>query len=238
MKKLIPFLFVILSFTTYGQTADEIISKYAAAMGGLDAFNKIETAKISGSLITQGMTLPITTQIINGKSMRTDVTVNGQVISNVYDKGKGWKVNPYENVTEPAEVTSPDELAAYKVQASLANNLMDYKKRGHTVELIGQENIDGVMANKLKLVSKDDGKTTVYYISTTDNLLIRSDSRQKIQGNEFDAVTTYADFKNFGNLKFSTHFIRKIQGQTFQEVKYENIELNVKVDESIFKMPK
>ena len=206
-------------------------------MGGLDAFNKVTSAKITGSLISQGMNLPLTIYIINGKSMRTDVEVNGQMISNVYDKGKGWKVNPYESISSPTEVTSPDELALLKIQASIANNLMDYKMRGHTVEYKGQEVLDGVAADKINLLSRDDGKTTVFFISTTDHKLLRSDSKQKIQGNEYDAQTFYKDFRTINGIVFSTHFVRKIQGNVFQEVKFDNVELNVPVDEKIFLMP-
>ncbi|MGB3163189.1 MAG: hypothetical protein WBA96_06650, partial [Chitinophagaceae bacterium] len=73
MKKL---LVTVLSFaivSAHAQTVDEVIQKYASAMGGLDAFNKVTTAKFTGTLTTQGNVLPLTTQIINGKAMRTDV---------------------------------------------------------------------------------------------------------------------------------------------------------------------
>jgi hypothetical protein len=114
---------------------------------------------------------------------------------------------------------------------------MDYKKRGHSVELLGQEIIEGVNTNKISLTSKDDGKTTVFYIGVADNMLIRTDSKQKIQGNEYDAQTYYSDFKKFNGLMFSTHFTRKIEGTVFQEVKYQDIALNVPVDEKMFKLP-
>lgn len=237
MKILLSFFFLLPILTANSQTADEVIQKYTLAMGGLDAFNKVETAKITGTLSSQGQEFPLTINIVNGKSMRTDVNVNGQIVTNAYDKGNGWKINPFESVTTATALTSPEDLALLKIQASLANNLMDYKKRGHKVELLGQENIEGVNTNKISLTSKDDGKTTIFYIGTADNMLIRTDSKQKIQGNEYDAQTYYSDFRNFKGLQFSTHFTRKIEGNVFQEVTYKDIELNVPVDEKIFKIP-
>ena len=237
MKMLFSLLLSLAITSAYCQSVDDIIQKYTAAMGGLDAFNKVETAKIEGTLISQGNEFPIIINIVNGKSMRSDVNVNGQMVINAYDKGKGWKVNPFENIPAATEITAPDDLALLKIQASLANNLMDYKKRGHKAELLGQETIDGIVHNKIGLTSKDDGKTTIFYISTADNKLVRTDSKQKIQGNEYEAQTYYSDFKSFGGLMFSTHFTRKIEGRVFQEVKYHNVELNVKVDEKLFKMP-
>jgi len=237
MKKL---LFTLLSFTIISanaQTADEVILKYSNNMGGLDAFNKVTTAKMTGTLSTQGNDLPITIQIVNGKSMRTDVEVNGQEVNNVYNNGKGWKLNPFAGAATPTEAT-PADLLIFKTQASLANNLMDYKARGHKVELTGQEDVGGVKAYKIILTNKDDGKATSYFISTTDYSLIKSIGKREISGTEYDVETFYSDFKEINGLKFSMNFTQQIDGQTFQEVKYDKVELNVPIDAKIFEMPK
>ena len=46
-------------------------------MGGLEAFNAVKTAKMTGTVSVQGMDLPLTIQIINGKAIRNDVDVMG-----------------------------------------------------------------------------------------------------------------------------------------------------------------
>src|SRR5690349_12342931 len=99
MKKI---LFAILSFafiSANAQTADDVIQKYTAAMGGLNAFNALKTAKMTGNVSAQGMDLPLTIQIINGRAMRSDVSVMGQSITNSYKDGKGWKINPFAGVS-------------------------------------------------------------------------------------------------------------------------------------------
>ncbi len=95
MKKLFAGILCLVIVTANAQTVDEVILKYTNTMGGLEAFNKITTAKITGTLSTQGRDLPITTQIVNGKSMRADVMVGEQSVNNVYDNGRGWKINPF-----------------------------------------------------------------------------------------------------------------------------------------------
>ncbi len=237
MKKL---FFALLGFafvSANGQTADEVIQKYSAAMGGLDNFNKVTTAKMAGTLTTQGRSLPFSSQIINGKAMRMDVEVMGQTVNNVYYNGKGWKINPFAGATTATEATGP-ELIGFKTQASLANNLMDYKNRGHQVELLGQEDVDGVKTFKIKLTSKEDARITTYFISTINNLLVKSITKREIAGTEYDAETFYSDIKEVNGLKFCMHFIQKIEGNAFQDVTYEKIELNIAVDEKIFGMPK
>ena len=233
MKKL---LFALLSFviiSANAQTADEVIQKYSAAMGGLDAFNKINSAKMTGTVTAQGNDLPVTIQIINTKAMRTDVEVMGQAIVNVYNKGKGWKINPFTGAATATDVTGT-ELTDFKAQASLANHLMDYKNRGHLVELAGQEDMEGMKVFKIKLTNKDDGKLITYFINTADYMLVKSVTKKELQGQEYDVETYYTDVKVINGLKFIMARTQKIDGQDFQAIKLDKIELNVPVDEKIF----
>jgi hypothetical protein len=116
----------------------------------------------------------------------------------------------------------------------IATPLMDYKARGHQVELQGQEDVEGIKCNKIKFTSKDYGKVTIYYISVADNLPIKTISSKEIQGQETDVEIYYSDAKDFNGLKFLMTKTTKIEGQTIQEVKYSTIELNVPIDEKIF----
>lgn len=235
MKKILAAVFSLVTFAASAQTADEVIQKYSAALGGLEAFNKVNTIKMTGNVSTQGMMLPLTTQIINNKSMRTDIDVNGQKIVSVYHNGSGWKINPFTGAETATEVVD-QELREYKAQTSLVNHLMDYKARGHSVELLPQQDVEGVKCYEIKLTNKDDGKVTNYFINIADYLLIKSISTREIQGQEMEVETFYSDLKEFGGLKFAMTRSQKIQGQVFQEVKLDKIELNVAIDEAIFKM--
>lgn len=235
MKKL---LFAVLSFATItvnAQTADEVIQKYTNNLGGLDAFNKITSAKITGTYSTQGQDLPLTIQIINGKGIRSDVEAMGMAVTNVYFNGKGWKINPFAGATTPTEITG-NELNDIKAQASLANQLMDYKVRGHQVEMSGKETVEGNETYKIKLTNKDDSKVTTYFIATKDYTLIKSVTSREIQGQQMDVESWYSDLKEFGGAKFYMMRDSKIEGQVFQTVKYDKIELNVTIDEKIFEM--
>src|SRR5690349_6879570 len=180
MKKLFFALLGLAFVSANAQTADEVIQKYAANLGGLEAFNKVKTAKITATYTAQGNDLPMTIQIINGKAARTDVQVEAMNTSIIrcYKDGKAWTQNQFAGTPSPTEVTGAD-LATYKSQSMMASGLMDYKARGHQVELAGQEDVEGIKTYKIKLTSKDDGKLTNYYISTKDYTLIKSDADQE-----------------------------------------------------------
>jgi len=228
--------FAILSLTSVSinaQTADDVIQKYTKAIGGLAAFNAIKTMKTTGTITTQGVDLALTSQIINGKAVRTDVQAMGQSVINSYKDGKGWKINPFAGVTTITDMT-PEELIDFKSQTKISSQLMDYKSRGHKVELEGQEDVEGIKTYKIKLTNKDDNKVTTYFISVTDNNLVKSVTTRQLQGQDLQIETYFSDIKDFNGLKFPMLRIQKMQGQVFQEIKIATIEFNVPVDEKIF----
>ena len=233
MKKIIFSVLTFAFVSTNAQTADDVIQKYSKAMGGLAAFNAIKTMKTTGTITTQGVDLALTSQIINGKAVRSDVQAMGQSVINSYKDGKGWKINPFAGVTTVTDMT-PEELIDFKSQSMIASQLMDYKARGHKVELQGQEDVEGVKTYKIKLTNKDDNKVTTYFISVTDNIIVKSVSTRQVQGQDIEIETFYSDIKDFNGLKFPMVRTQKMQGQVFQEIKIATIEFNVPVDEKIF----
>lgn len=233
MKKLLLIFFAFAFLAAKAQTVDEIIQLHANAMGGLENFNKLQSLKITGTMTSMGTEMAITVQIINNKAMRTDIDVMGQKIVSCYNNGKGWTINPFAGKPTATDVTGTD-LAEYKSQAMLASQLMDYKARGHQVELLGKENVDGASAYKIKLVNNETGKITNYFIDSTTSLLIRSVGNIELQGMEMEMETTFSDLMNIGELKYNMTRTQTIQGQPFREIKYKIVELNVPIDEKIF----
>jgi hypothetical protein len=236
MKKILFAVFTLICVSVKAQkTVTEVIDKYTAAAGGLEAFNKITSAKMIGSVAIQGMDFPVTMEVLNGKGMRLDVDVMGQSVTNVYYNGKAWQVNPFGGMPSPTEVSGA-ELNSFKAQASLANNLMDYKARGHQVALDGEETIEGVKCLKIKLINKDDGRSIHYYIDAATSVLIMTKSIRVVQGQEAEVEMWYSDYKTFGGASIAMHMTQKIGGQISQEISWANMELEVKIDEKIFQM--
>ncbi|HUR66593.1 MAG TPA: hypothetical protein VMZ03_09595 [Chitinophagaceae bacterium] len=233
MKKILFVLFTLAAVTVEAQTVDEVIQHYTKGMGGLDAFNKVTSARITGTYSTQGNDFPFTIQVLNGKGMRTDVEAMGQFVTNVYFNGNGWKINPFAGATTATDVTGT-ELNDFRLQSSLASQLMDYKARGDQAELLGKEMIEGVETYKIKLTNKDDGKATTYFIGTNDHVLIKSIISREMQGQETEVESYYSGLKEIGGIKFFMTRDSRIGGQTFQTVTFEKVELNVPIDEKIF----
>jgi len=155
----------------------------------------------------------------------------------VYNNGKAWQQNPLAGISTPVEVTGT-QLSDFKQQSMIAPALMDYKARGHKVELQGQQDVEGIKTWKIKLTDKDDGRITYYYISASDYTMIKSEIEREIQGQKVNTETWFSDLKDFNGAKFFMTRSQKINGETFQTTTIKNIELNVPIDEKIFDMPK
>lgn len=234
MKLFLTVLLGLFAFTLQAQTADEIIQKHAGTMGGLDAMNAIKTLKITGTMSTQGMDLPLISQIVNGKAVRTEIEVMGQQVIQVYNNGTGWTINPFNGATEATDLTGQQLLDA-KSLASVASNLVDYKNRGHQAELLGQEEVEGVKCYKLKLTYKEDSKPAYFFINASDYTLIKMSMTREVQGQDMEAESYYSNRKEIGGIWFFMSRIQKLNGEIYAETQYDKIELNVPVDESIFK---
>jgi len=232
MKKIFVLLLALAFIKAHSQTVDEIVQKYSNALGGVDNFKKIKTAKFSGTASAQGQDFPLTVQIINGRAMRTDVEVMGQSITNAYKDGKGWKINPFAGAPTATDATA-EELNEFRIQGSLISQLMDYKEHGYKAELLGQEDVQGAKTYKIKL-TPDDNKTTTYFIDANTYFLIKTIGIRNLMGQDMELETYYSEVKDIGNVKFSMKRSVQSGGQTVQEVHFDKIELDVPIDEKIF----
>jgi hypothetical protein len=233
MKRILFFLFFVIPAISYAQTAEEVVEKYSRAVGGLDSFSRVKTAKITGTSKLAGQEFPMTAYVINGKAMRAEIDVMGQMVINAYTNGTGWMVNPLAGSPTPSNVEG-SLLEDFKLQSYLASQLMNYKVLGGKIEYRGQEKVDGVDTHKI-MFTASDGRVTYYNITVSDALLLRATSNKEMMGQVMEIETWFSDYKTVNGLKFAMAKDTKIAGEVFQSLITKSIELNVPIDEKIFK---
>ncbi len=238
MRKILSILLSFSFVVLHAQTADDVISKFTAAIGGVDAYNNIKLLKLTGTVATQGMDLPITIQIINNHAVRTDVEIAAMNTSIIraYKEGKAWQQNPFAGSPTPTALAGAD-LYDLKMQSMLVPPLADYKHRGSQAELLGQEDVNGVKTFKIKLSNKEELAPTTYYINASDYSLVKSITSREIQGQTKDVETWYSDVKQVNGAKMSMTHTQKLDGQEFQTVKFTTAETDKPIDEKVFDMP-
>lgn len=240
MKKLKLFLSLIVLFglitTVYSQTVDDVINNYIAAVGGMDKINSIQTMKITGKFSNEGMDIAFV-ETVKKPAIRTDITVQGMTMIRAYDGTTAWTLNPFRGAKDPEKATQ-EETKEMKQQADFEGQLVNYKDKGNTVELEGKEDMEGSNVYKIKLTDKD-GDITYYYIDAASNLLLKESSKRKIKEKEITFDTFYGDYKPVeGYLMPYSMQVKSTAGQMeSQKIVVDMVEVNVPVDDSIFKMP-
>ncbi len=237
MKKILFVLvtsFLAFQSNLVAQTADEIVEKHFSAIGGKDLLNSVKTMKMTGSIeIQPGMTAPMTMQIVNNKGMRMDLSVMGMTMNQVVYENSGWAIVPFNGNTNPEPMTE-DQVKEMKKQTDLTGDLLNYKSKGSTIELIGSEDVEGTDTYKVKLKEKD-GSVGYKFFDKTNFYLIKEIKIVKLEDKETEVAVLYSNFKKTDSgLVFAHSMSNEMAGGP---ITWESFEVNPKIDDSIFKMP-
>ena len=219
------------------QTVDDIIAKNMAAKGGAAKLKAVTSMRITGKItIGPGIEAPFVLEMQRAGGMRMDITVQGMVLSQGYDGTKAWLLNPLQGSKVPQEMSADDTKVAAE-QADIDGPLIDYKAKGHTLELLGKEKVEGSDAFKVKLTKKG-GDVRTYYIDAEHFLEIKEESKRMIRGSEVDSETIFGDYKEVAGLMIPHSVDGGVKGSAArQKMVVEKVEVNVPIDASRFKMP-
>jgi outer membrane lipoprotein-sorting protein len=215
------------------KTADEVIAKHIEAIGGQEKLDSVKTMRITGKAIGMGgMEIPVTAEFKRPKKVRFEFTMQGMTGTQAFDGETGWSVLPFTGKTDP-EKMSPDMVEMIKDRADFYSPLVDYKKKGHTLELVGKDDIEGSETYKLKLTKKN-GDVEYHFLDTEYFILIQTKGKREFQGTETEFTTSYGDYKEVNGILLA-HAIQ--QGGMGGNVTFEKIEVNIDIPDERFTMP-
>jgi outer membrane lipoprotein-sorting protein len=217
------------------QTVDELIKKSLDAKGGVQKLKAIKSMKATARVIQQGLEIPIIIQQKRPHLVRMDVTFQGKSQTMAYNGESGWKTDPFQGSPDPEKIAG-DDLKQAEEQSDLDGPLVDYKEKGHTVELIGKEDVEGTPAYKLKLTLKS-GDVRNIYLDAENYLELKVNLKRKTAGGEIEIDQFLGNYKPVNGLMFAFSIETKVKGQTVSQITIDKIETDVAIDDSIFKMP-
>ena len=226
------------SAAAFAQTADELIEKSIQAQGGREKIEAVKSARMTGKMtMGQGMEAPMVIETIEPNKFRMEMTFQGMTMIQAYDGKNGWQVQPFMGKTEPEPMNEQD-LKSMEDQLDDMDLLTKYKEKGHTVELVGKEELEGSPVYKLKLTKKNGDVSNVYLDAET-YLLIKQTGKTKVQGQEIESETSLSDYKEIGGVLYPHSIQTKIPSMPggVMTMTFEKIEPNADVPASRFDMP-
>lgn len=219
------------------QTVDELIAKNVEARGGLDKLKSVQTMRMTGKMtMGPGMEAPVTLELKRPNSVRMEFTFQGMTGVQAWDGKSGWAISPFGGKTDP-EPLSPEDAKEAEEQADMDGPLVDYKSKGHAVELVGKEKVEGSDAYKLKVTLKN-GTVNHSYLDADSYLTIKEESKRTVRGSEVEVESTIGDYKEVGGVLIPHSIQNGAKGRPEkQNIIVDKIELNPPLDDSRFKMP-
>lgn len=239
MKKIIVslFIFSVLVFTAFSQTADEIVSKYIKNSGGSERWKSLKSLKMTGKIPTPQGDLSFIMYRKAPDKMLTEINIQGmRIVPQAYDGEVAWTINPMSG-NDPQKL--PDEMIkSMKDEAILEDPFVNYSQKGHQIEYLGKETVNGVEYNKVNLLkNKNNDEPDIletYYFDIEYNLPIIVKS--KVEGNELETVLgNYSEVEGF---MMPMSIDVKMPGQPQQSISIEKIEINPAISDDFFKFKK
>jgi hypothetical protein len=213
-------------------TADEVIAKYVAAVGGKDAIGQVKSITMDAVMTVMGNEAPSTTTVLDGVGRKMETEFNGSKIVQCVNAKGGWNVNPMAGANDPTPM-SDDEFNAAKDDIYVGGGLYDYAARGAKVEMVSKD-ADGF---KIKLTSKDKVET-VFVIDPTTYFVKSVMRKGDMQGQEVEVTTSFSDYRKT-DVGFLMPYAMDIDfgGQFQLSLAVKKIDLNKTIDPAIFEMP-
>jgi outer membrane lipoprotein-sorting protein len=231
-------LFCFFPVLAAAQTADEIVKKALDARGGADKIRAVQSERITGRLTSaQGVEGGFTLELKRSYKMRTEISVDGQKIIRVYDgRSAGWTINPFTE-NKDVQPMSAEDLKSITEESDMDGPLVDYKSKGHQVELVGKEDLDGKAVYRLKLTTKN-GDVRSYLIDASTFLTTKWVGLRKIGDRDFPWESVLSDYREVQGLKYPFKIEQGSPGTDLkQTLTTEKIEIDPPLDDSRFAKP-
>jgi|ERR1035437_1520317 outer membrane lipoprotein-sorting protein len=232
--KILSVLLLISAIPVQSQSLDDVLKQHFSAIGQ-DKLLKVNTQKATGKIIQNGVEIPFTQLAKRPDKVRVEGTFQALTFVQTYNGKEGWSVNPFAGVTDPQPMTE-DALKSMKYQSDIDGMLWNWKEKGYTVTLDGKEDMEGTSCYKIKLTTKDDD-SFIFYIDSDSYIMIRSNTKIKVMGNESESDTYYSNYIQVEGLAIPGKIETKMNGQVAATIVIDKVELNIDLADSLFEKP-
>ena len=245
-QNVIPLLlFVVLLMTGCKSTKVEktveqdLVDKSIEAQGGLEALQAIQSLKMTGSAALMGMDLGLVFYQKRPNKLRVEVDVSamGMEIVSGYDGETAWTINPMAG--GGVQTVTGDEARSLRMQADIDGPLVGYEAKGTTLEYVGEEEIRGAAAHKLKVTTADAIEMFIY-MDAASYLIIKQEAEgtNPTTGGKTTQNSYLTDYREVSGV-LMPYRMEVVFGnnELTQDVTFTTIEVNQELDDALFAKP-
>ena len=240
MRILLIILFTMI-LTPSPASAQELASileaHYNAA--ALERMQKVETIITTGknSYATAGYESAFRIIQSRPNKLRIEGDYQGEKVIQASDGTIGWKYAPGMGVQEPTEIIG-QELETLLSLVQFENPLWNYRERGATLEIVAQEGMtQHSMTEDHLVLTTSLGDIQHFFIDRESHLINSVKTSQPMGGSETEIEVVVEAYKSVKGIPFAHHVITKMNGQVVTTLIFEKVEVNRKIDPSLFEKP-
>ncbi|MEN3338971.1 MAG: hypothetical protein V7647_2647 [Acidobacteriota bacterium] len=221
------------------QTLEQIIAMNLEAKGGLEKIRATATVRMTGHVVATedpssgGKTATITMLAKRPNMMRREQTMGGETIVSAFDGTTLWM----QRGTQPPEEAPGPQVAYARQDAEFDSVFVDYKEKGHRIELVGREQREGQDVFHLK-VTKKGGPPQAYYLDARTGLEKVISVTLAPGGRPATTIETQlGDYREVDGRMIPFSIRQLVNGTVSASTTLEKVEFNVPADDALFKMP-
>jgi len=238
--RLVAAVLVGVASTSHAQTVDEIVARYVAARGGLERIRSVLTLRMTGTLSpAPGEKGPLRLEVKRPGRMRVEMVLEGSTLTQATDGATAWVIAPML-AGGAAVLLPPEEAQSLKDQADIEGPLVDWKAKGHRVELVSREKRPGGEAFRLKVRLKSGDVRYLAIDAATYRQVAEEGERPSPRG-LVTIETRLSDHRVVDGLLVP--FVLDIamkggeEGDEQQQIVFAKVEINVTIDDARFAAP-
>lgn len=218
---------------------DRLVAHNAKAMGGRSAIEAVHSIRVDLHVVDPGFEVDGVYLAARPGRMRINIYAEGQhVYAEAFSGTHGWQ---WKGKGDPVE-ESPLATAALCHGVELPGHLFglhELRGRGHRVELVGREKIEGINYHALR-VTLSDGYSTNLYVDPETWLITRRRDVRPLHPDVDPTPTTIenkmSDFRRVEGVlyPFASTDTDLATGKVLERTTVRSIKLNPEVDPKVF----
>jgi hypothetical protein len=235
------FLFLGLQVFADGKL-DDVVALYTKGVGGKEAIEKVQSIEIALTIQEPKFTVDAIYHADRKIRMRIDIFSQGKrVYTEAFDGKKAWEMGEEGKAKDSSEQGTAGLRNGIFLPGKLFG-LHELPPLGHKLSYEGREEVEGVSYHVLK-ITLDSGFESYLYINP-DNGRIERTRDYKALHVDIDPTkkiseTHLSDFRKVDGLVFAFKSIQtdRKTNEVVQTTTVKEIQLNPKIDESIYSKP-
>lgn len=216
-------------------TAEEMIARYYDAIGGVEKYTGVQTMIVTGKVQVMGMELPFTMTTKRPSKLHIASDFQGAKIVQLFDGEHGWMINPMMGTTEPQPMPEIQEKG-FKVQADMDGPLIGWQKKGYTLEVLPDDEVEGTPVHRLR-VEAGEGITITMSFDQDSFLLIKQTTKLKQDDTEFEQDTFMSDYRDIDGRMVAMAREQRMGADVQSTLVMESVVFDAPVDDALFAAP-